>query len=224
MTWRYILRAFAGLLATVMLSHGSIVLDTPETWTGAGAGNWENTTGLGAFTPANPGGADHTGYLAIQFGLQGGAPAYEEDTIKNATDYNGSYGYTNGYPLALRFDFYAEDTLPLSSVLYVHSSSSNVTWEYAFTSPGLGWQTIEIPFEYSVSWVGPSAGAFSNDLGNVDWIGINIARKLDTIQQDYGIDDWEYYALVPEPASIMTGTMAVLTLGLTYGRRFRKKT
>ena len=208
-----------GLCVTVVItaiaSHGLAgpVLNTPETWD-SGLAGWTNTTGNAALS--NP-----SNYLRITFSSQGGAPTFEEDTISTSgIDFTGNY-QTNP-TLALRFSFYAEDVLPLSSVLYLHSAVSTSRWEYVFANTVVGsWTTHTMEFIYGPGWSGPGGAAeFQSDLSNIDWIGINIARKLDTIQQVYGIDDWEYF-LIPEPGTVCVLASAFLSLAFTFRKRLR---
>ena len=201
--------------ATSLLSHAGIALYTPQTWSNTpySAEGWTNLpfgTGLASLT--NPG-----GYLNIRFSDQGaGPPAYEEDTVyANGSSYTGSYYSAGG----IRFSFYAEDILPLSSVLYMHSGVDASLWEFAFSNTMAGvWQQQDVPLAYSAGWSGPGgAAAFSNALANIDWIGVNIARAMNTIQQDYGLDDWEYY--IPEPGATCLLAAALLALWFAWRRR-----
>lgn len=201
------------------------VLDVPELWTNGLAG-WTNVPPQNpvpvdtAITNPGAGGVDSDGYLRIVFSSQGGPPAPEDDTI-----YTISQSYTGNYQLAgltLRFAFYAEDILPLAAGLYLHSAISDSTWDFAFNNTAVGsWTWHSIPFNYDAGWSGWGGAAdFWNDLANIDWIGVNIARAMDTMQQDYGIDSWRYY--IPEPGGLSMLAVVALSSSFTF-RKLRRK-
>lgn len=196
-------------------AYGGPVLYDPETWD-SGTSGWTNEApeGTGDATLSNP-----DNYLKITFAAQSGEPEYEEDTIY--TKQADEIGYMRKNGLILSFRFYAEDVLPLSTVLYMHSSSSGNIWEYAFANTAAGvWQRHEIFFIYDSGWAGPGgAGTFWNDLGTIDWIGINIARKLETIQQDYGLDDWVYF--IPEPGAMCMLASTFVSLMFALRKKLR---
>ncbi len=198
-------------------AYGGPVLYDPETWD-SGTSGWTNAApeGTGDATLSNP-----DNYLKITFAAQSGEPEYEEDTIytKQADEVGSFRKY--GQNLTLSFRFYAADVLPLSSVLYMHSSSSGNVWEYAFANTAVGvWQRHEIAFIYDRGWAGPGgAGTFLNDLSTIDWIGINIARKLDTIQQNYGLDDWVYF--IPEPGAMCMLASTFVSLMFALRKKLR---
>ncbi len=200
------------------------VLNDPETWSG-GLNGWESETGKASLDAAS-------GYLEITFGPQlfGGPPQYEEDTIHtHSADETGNFQIAD---LAVRFSFFAEDVLPLNSAVYLHQSGAPADehWAYAFANTGVGsWQNQAVSFNYSANWVGPGgAAAFWTALANVDWIGINIARRLDKIQQDYRLDNWEYgidsnlYS-IPEPGTYCMLASALLSVAFTFRKRLGGK-
>lgn len=194
--------------------HAGPVLDTPETWD-SGLAGWTNTTGFA--TMSNP-----SNYLRITFGSQSGEPVYEEDTIfSSGADFTGNY-QTSPLPMAVTFSFYVEDVLPLSTVLYLHSPTNDNRWEYALTNLVVdSWIEQEVIFSYSAGWSGPGgASEFWSDLADIDWIGINIARKLDTIQQVYGIDNWMFF-VIPEPGTVCMLASAFISLAFTFRKRLR---
>lgn len=198
-------------------AYGGPILYDPETWD-SGTSGWTNEApeGTGDASLSNP-----DGYLKITFPSQAGEPEYEEDTIytKQAGETGNFAQFGNN--LILSFRFYAEDVLPLSTVLYLHSSSSGNIWEYAFANTAVGvWTRHEIAFIYDKGWAGPGgAGTFRNDLSTIDWIGINIARKLDTIQQDYGLDDWVYF--IPEPGAMCMLASTFVSLMFALRKKLR---
>ena len=218
---RFALRSlvlFSCLLLGGARSHGSVVVNDPELWTSGTAG-WTNTTGDATLSNPGTGGAGPgEGYLRITFG-ELGMPSYEEDTIY--TDQEGDVGDYRIF-LELRFSFYAEDTAPLSAVLYFHSTMSDSIWEFAFGDDIIvgTWTDFAIMLDYDEGWAGPGdADDFEADLANIDWIGINIARNPDVGQQDYGLDNWEYY--IPEPGTMSALAAAFLSLAVVFRKRVR---
>jgi len=158
-----------------------------------------------------------TNYLNLTFGLQSGVPSYEDDTAYTSSA--ADKGVFTG--LALKFKFYARQLSPLSAVVYMHSKvTPGGYWQYAFadsaTPTGTSQQDIQFVYGYGNGWTwsaGPgSQEQFESDLENVDWIGVNISRALDTAAQDYQIDGWQYYAL-PRHSPV-----ALLTPARTTGR------
>jgi len=192
------------------------VLNDPETWD-SGTGSWTNTTGDA--TLSNPG-----GNLQISFDAQIGVPAAEWDTISSTSNsVTGNYQLIDD--LQLRFQFTAADILPFSAAVYFHSTNSGTVWEYSFLSTvtvvgSPQWQTI--PFAYSTAWNGYGGSVeFMADLAGVDWIGINIGRAMNIMQQDYHIDDWQY--VVPEPGAVYVLLAAFLSLGLVFRLRVARR-
>lgn len=223
--------AACGLWTVLFLGFSSLpvcagpVLNDPEMWTNSPSlSGWTNALPYGTelATLSNP-----SNYLRITFSEQTEGPEFETDTIyADSGNYVGGY-QEGGLLLALRFDFYAEDVLPLTNMVYLHSAVSNTTWEYVFTYTNLGtWVTYEVPFSYDAGWFGPGGETeFWDDLANIDRIGITIARDWpNTIQQDYGIDNWEYYIIIPEPGTLGVLATAFLSLGVMFRRRRKSRT
>lgn len=218
-------RVLAAVAVLVVLScpcaMAGPVINDPVTWgPGSGLSGWTNAVTIGSeeATLSNPG-----TYLNIGFGQQVGEPQFEQDTVYTVDpDETGNFTGVN-----LRFSMYAEDILPLSSVVYMHSANTpGGYWQYEFANTGVGaWVQHEIGFVYSGDWVW-SAGAgsevqFWSDLAQVDWIGVNIARNLDTMAQDYRLDDWEYYYSVPEPGAVYVLVSSLLSMGLVFRKRLK---
>jgi len=198
-----------------------VQLGSQQTWSSApSVEGWQNTTGYGALSNPGGGGAGPgLGYLRITFGAQGGTPVPQDDTIfASGPDYNGSYQIDN---LTLTLSFYVQDVPALSTILYLHSLVSGNTWEYAFSQSSLGvWADHTIPFAYGAGWTGPgNATDYWNDLANVEWVGVNVGRSLDTMQQVYGVDNWQ--CQVPEPGTL--GLMISGLIPLAAGFRARSK-
>jgi hypothetical protein len=185
-----------------------IILNSPEMWSTAGSlAGWTNATPIGTqnSTLSNP-----SNFLRITFGDQGGVPVFEDDVIYS-TNYAGSY-LGSSSNLALRFSFFASNMLPAVSEIYIHNPNGDI-WELAFNAVAGSWVQEDIRFNYSAGWVGPgSSSQFWSDLANIDWIGVYIVRNIDTIQQNYGIDNWEFYQVIPEP-----GVFSILAACLLSG-------
>jgi hypothetical protein len=213
-----------GIALCAGMVHAGPLLNTPETWDSPPAQEgWDNDA------PDGVGTGDGTisasgGWLQIVFAEQVGEPTYEEDTMyANGADYIGNY--TTSTPLAVRFQFYASDILPGDVALYVHSSDGGgALWEYALTVGSVGqWIDIAVPLYYTSDWVGPGGSAdFLVDMASVDWIGVNIARStLDLGEQEYRIDNWEYF--VPEPGTIWALVAAFFSLSIAARQYWRRK-
>ena len=185
--------AVAVFLAASHLQAG-IILNSPEMWTNPPSlAGWANADGI--VTLNNP-----SNYLSITFPSQSGPPQDEGDIIyANGSGYTGSY--TNASDI--RFQFYEEELISPLTQVYLHSAVDNSIWEYTFSVATTGtWYLEDIPLSYSANWIGPGgASQFASDLGNIDWVGVYIAGSFNTMQQDFGIDNWGYYqqgAGVPE--------------------------
>lgn len=222
----YGLSCLALMLFAATSALAGPVLDDPEGWTNAPSLEGWSTTGTVA-TADNPGtgGVDggSDGYFQITFAAQGGFPDYEEDTIyTDGADYTGNYQN----PMYLvTFSFLASNEIPLSSVLYFHSAVSTSRWEYAFSNTVVGsWVEHEIRLDYDYGWAGPGGSSmFWNDLANIDWIGINVARKLDTVAQIYGLDNWQLTTVIPEPSAICILVASFLSLAVTFRKRLNRE-
>jgi hypothetical protein len=220
--WKRILLAAVIIAAAAQWVGAGIILNSPETWsTTPLLDGWTNApiNGVGSGNPnrlSNP-----ANYLRITFSQQGGAPSYEDDVIYTTNaNYTGSYlGHTSASNLAVQFRFYAEDVLPGLSEVYLHNANGDI-WEYAFSGTVGSWIQQNIAFNYSAGWVGPGgASQFWSDLANIDWIGVYIVRNIDTIQQDYGIDDWQYYEVIPEPGVFSILAASFLSCAIALRKR-----
>ena len=223
-TWSCGLVVMLSVVALATTSLAGPVLYTPETWTN-GLSGWANDpVGYpGDGTVANP-----SEFLALTFGAQpvGPPPSYEEDTLYT-TGAAWTGDFQNVSSLGVRFDFYAEDIAPGSVVLFMHSAVSDSLWQYALSGFSVGvlsTQTVGFSYDYGgQAWAGPvgtDSTDFWDDLANIDWIGVNIARSLNTMEQTYRIDNWQY-VIVPEPGSICVIATALLSLAFTLKRRKR---
>lgn len=217
-------RCMLVLFAGLVLCAGSVcagpVLNDPEIWANVPSlEGWTNALPYGQETAtlSNP-----SNYLRITFAQQSGQPQMETDTIyTEGGEHIGNYQIAS---LFLRFDFYAEDVLPLSSTLYLHSAVRDTTWEYVFANTAVDtWTPHDVSFLYSPDWSGlGGASEFWADLADIDRIGISVVRDWpNAAQQDYGLDNWEYYA-IPEPNTFAVLTAAFLSLGLTFRRRLKR--
>jgi len=222
----------AAFLFVYLLSSSPVVagpvLSDPELWDAGNLAGWTNTppTGTGNSALSNPGSGGvigDDGYLRISFGSQSGQPQYQEETI-----YTTNPDETENFQIAgleLHFYFYAEDVQPLSTIVYMHSDVSTSRWELAFTQTSTNtWSEFTVLFDYDAGWLGlGGAGQFWNDLADIDWIGINLARKLDTAPQDYGLDYWYYVqsGMIPEPGSVLMLASVLLSLAATFRKNLQ---
>lgn len=207
------------LLTSAVSAVAGVVLGNPQTWDAGDTHDaWKNTPPGGASvatltTPA-VGGVGNSGYLRIAIPAVGAPLVPADDTAW--TDQGVDIGNYQGISVA--FSFYAEDMLPLSSVVYLHSAVSDNTWQYGFANSQVGvWETQLVGFDYDYGngWSGwGNASDFWNDLANVDWIGVNVQ----TIgAHAYGIDNWVY--CVPEPGAVYLLLAALLSLACAIRHR-----
>jgi len=200
--------------------HAGIILNSPEMWTNPPSlSGWSASNGV--VTLSNPSSGVSSQYLRITFPLQSGPPQDEEDIVyANGSGYTGSY--TNA--TSLQFRFYEEDLISPLTQVYLHSAIDGSTWEYTFSVASTGtWYQETIPLSYSASWIGPGGPSqFVADLANIDWAGVYIAGNFNSMQQDYGLDNWGYYqgTGVPEPGVLTILCTAFLSFAILFRRRF----
>ena len=202
----------------------SPTLDTTQTWTGTSINGWTNTDAEAVLD--NPGSGGNTGggsdgYLRIKFPDQGGPPMEQSDTIRS-TNVADTGNYQQYWPyMQVSFDFKGEAYAPVSPALYFETSvGGGDTWIYSFTyeTSSVGsWVNFAVPFQYDAdAWSsigGGGATEFYNALAAVDWIGINLSRNLDDSgDQFYGLDNWKYYEIIPEPGSLCMLGVALSSL------------
>lgn len=127
------------------------------------------------------------------------------------------------------FSFYADDVLPSDLIVRFGDGTST------FLRSGLAqvgavdnWYTVTIPLTYA-GWVGGSESAFSNALGNVTFVDVQVTRS-GTSAQDYFIDNFALNAAVlgggavPEPttAGLLLASLAVLRAARKRGGSVRR--
>jgi hypothetical protein len=166
---------------------------TLATWTNAGPWGTEYAELSNPQPPQNP-----ANYLRIHF-ADAGTPTVLDDTIysQNAS-YTGNYARSD---LGLRFRFLGEDTAPTELLVWLLASDGTV-WNLVLDYDGddVGtWveMTVRFDYNYSYGWVGGSEQEFLTDLQNIVAAGIFIGADM-WFEQDYGLDDWEYFR-VSEP-------------------------
>jgi hypothetical protein len=135
--------------------------------------------------------------------------AWEADSGSSAGQLTGNYwadvpGFTGW-----KFSFFSSNVLP-STLTVKFGDGTNVfsyaaTWQVmAYPSPLGNWLTIGVPLDFSAAgWFGISASAFSNALGSVNFIDIEVTRNGSTTQT-YFLDNFALVndlIFVPEPAS-----------------------
>lgn len=197
-------------------AHAGPVLGSPLDWTGTFHG-WTNAapTGDEIATMANPAG----NYLRVEFPFN---LAPQIDTFYTSDPGiigDGDFA-SAGSDLQLTFSFFAEDVVPVSSLVYLHSTSGNPVWTYSFTPTGVGWDTYQLVFDYDSGWAGGTGSGvdFVNDLATIDWIGLNITTPGGAAA-DYGVDDWGFTSYIPEPGNVCMMLTALLSLAWPHRKR-----
>lgn len=134
-------------------------------------------TGLGGF--GNP-----TESMQGTFAAQG-VPASESDAFR-LSGVGDLWGANPGYSLdSFTFDFYSDHILPGDLIFRINGSGGTFIRNIASYATSLDtWQGVTVSLGYS-GWLGGTAAAFSNTLGSVNWIDIQVARN--------GADAQTYY-------------------------------
>lgn len=225
-----LLQGMTALALLCSAARAGIVLEDPVMWSNAPPtteswGSNAPTVGTGLATVDNPGtggAGEGEGFLRITFQQQDAPPQFEEDVVWTQDGaYTGDYRAVNEPDLGIQFNFYAEDLLPGSTIIFIHSASNDTLWEHSFDQTVLGgWQQHAIKFSDG-NWLGPgSQEDFWEDLATVDWIGVLVERSLDTREQQFGLDNWTYLA-IPEPGTTLVLTAALCSMAITFRRRLR---
>ena len=229
------LYALAGLLTSVAMfsAVAAPIVGTNESFT-AGAQGWvvQNVGGPGSggvTAPQQPSGGNPGAYLRMVFGAQTPGAGQNAQFVANSGSSGGAYvgNYVLGYGDALyvTFDLLAENFLPSSMALYLHSAVSGNTWAYNLNAPGsLGvWRGYSVSFASGLAapggWQfaggpGGTPAQFLSDLNNVDWIGIYISRFGSSLEEDYGLDNFLLH--VPEPGTLYVLSAVLLSLCMTF--------
>lgn len=217
---KYLVRALAAVLCTVAGVAGAAVIYT-ETF-GSAAGWTDRDLGVD-MDVSYAGGVGHPpGSLEGVFYEQTGTPSPETDAWRagpgaSLGKFTGDYWGISGGFTAWRFSFYAANVLP--SDLTIRFGDNINTFSMALgsqvTSAG-SWFTIDVPLTYG-GWFGGSAADFSNALGAVSFIDVQITRN-GTNEQFYNLDNFQLHnetsVSVPEPATGLFWFGAVVLYGL----------
>ena len=143
---------------------------------------WDNGTGVPA------------GSLRGTFASQD-TPSFQIDAFR--VDFSvlggpwvGDYG--NLYPgyTQFTFNFLADDVLPSSFVMQISDGSStfirNLLPQISSVS---NFVSVMVPLAYDANWLGGSAVQFSNVMGSVSFLDLQLVRNT-TVQQDYFLDNF----------------------------------
>lgn len=176
----------------------------------------------------NAGVGNLAGSLQGSFGNQN-TPFPEIDAFR--IDYSVAGGPWVGdfytlYPsnTQLTFDFMANDILPSSLVIQISDGFTTFIRNLLPQVGGVGsFSSIAIPLAYDAGWLGGSALQFSNVLGSVSFIDLQLARN-NTLAQNYFVDNFAINnddlpdppapAAVPEASTLQFVLMATALLTL----------
>ena len=177
-----------GLLAGTM-AHAAVLstddfLAGNEGWADRDAGV-DMTVG---WTGVGPGFGNPAGSMQGTFAAQG-VPASESDAFR-LSGVGDLWGANSGYSLdSFTFDFYSDDILPGDLIFRINGSGGTFIRNIASYATSLDtWQGVTVSLGYS-GWLGGTAAAFSNTLGSVNWIDIQVARS-GTGSQTYYFDNF----------------------------------
>lgn len=180
--WVIIPVALLFVVLVVPLALGLDPLVNIETWSSPGdVAGWTNSGG--SVYLDNP-----SDYLEMHFNSQSGPPGAQSDTNWVNVQGNGIY-LTN-----ISFNFRSVSHQPGSLWLYFHSQSG-YTWYHVIPPPNpTEWTNLSVSMSFDANWYTDSphwtAENLSNDLKSVEWIGLYIARAMDSSPQDYLLDDF----------------------------------
>jgi hypothetical protein len=184
------------------------------------------------WTGVGPGFGNPAGSMQGTFGAQG-VPASEVDAFR-LSGVGDLWGANPGYSLdSFTFDFYSDDILPGDLIFRINGSGGTFIRNIASYATSLdSWQGVTVSLGYS-GWLGGTEASFSNTLGSVNWIDIQVARN-GTGAQTYYFDNFILNgtlggggggggsSAVPEPNTLLLLSMA--GAGLISVRRHVLKT
>ncbi len=124
----------------------------------------------------------------------------------------------------LTFDFMASDILPASLVIQISDGFTTFIRNLLPQAGSLGgFNSITVPLAYDASWLGGSALQFSNVLGSVNFIDLQLARNT-SVAQNYFVDNFAINndtlptppgpAAVPEASTLQFAAVAAVILFL----------
>lgn len=173
--------------------------------------NWTGGFGNGA------------GSMQGDFAAQG-VPSPESDAFR-LTGLGNLWTTYSGYSMdSFTFQFYAADVLPVDLIFRINGSGGTFIRSFSgYVTATDFWSPVTVSLGYS-GWLGGTAAAFSNTLGSVNWVDIQVARNGASAQTYY----FDNFALngtlggggggggggsaVPEPNTLLTLSMAGLGL------------
>lgn len=209
-----------GVICGWVLTAGGAVLYT-EAWDATDAG-WYGRSGVASVSHAG-GFGNPAGSMVATFAEQG-IPAPEVDAFRansgsSGGAFTGNYWADLGTFYGWTFSFYAMNVMP-SDLQIRFQGSSGPTFLYNATAQlgGVGsWYTITVPGTYAGNWFGGTEAAWSNALGGVTFVDIQIARSATGAQESYYLDNFRHnYNPPPPPPSGMTpepGTGILILVG-----------
>ena len=219
---------WAILLLAVLpgLTRGAFL--TTESFSG-NDGSWVDRDG-GEMTVGYTGTAGNpSGSLQGSFDLQD-SPSPETDAFRaDAFSSGGAFAgdYWTDVPgfSTWTFSFYADDVLPSDVIVRFGDGVSTFSYNVSAQVTALDtWTTVVVPLSYG-SWLGGSATAFSNALGGVQFVDVQVSRS-GTGAQDYFLDNFALNGpsstSVPEPATAGLLLAAVGVLRLARGMKRRE--
>ena len=144
--------------------------------------------------------------------------AWRANSGSSGGAFTGDYWTDIGNFSGWRFQFYADDVLPSDLTIRFYDGVNWFSRAVGSQVTGLdNWFTVNVPLTYG-GWFGGSATDFSNALGNVTFIDVQITRN-GTPEQHFYMDNFELYydplaGTIPEPATGLFWFGAVLLYGL----------
>jgi hypothetical protein len=209
----------------VLISTGTsrAALVYKEGWSGTDLEGWTTKASYLTLSHSSSEG-DPAGSLQGAFAEQG-IPMSEVDSFRaTAAASGGSFvgNYWEDFSGAFwgwRFSFYAANYMP-SELSFRFSDGANVLFYNAL--PQLGgtgaWYAISVPALSASNWFGGAPAVWSNALGNVQFVEVQVSRNTSTDAQVFYLDNFETVA-IPEPATFALSVTAVGWLRMILRRR-----
>ena len=198
---------------------------------GGGLSGWVDRDVNEMTVTYNAGIGNAPGSLQGSFAAQGEAsPETDAFRITGASsggNYTGDYWTDVPGFSSWSFSFYADDVLP-SDLLIRFNGNGDTFLRTVLTQVTSvdSWYTVTVPLTYA-GWLGGSASAFSNALGSVSFIDVQLTRN-GTGAQNFYIDNFTLSdagsgGTVPEPstAGLLLASVAVLRAARKRGSRAR---
>ena len=165
----------------------AVASEYTATWTAAGLDGWRTDNSQAVLS--NP-----SSNLTATFAKRT-APMPDEATIfANGATAQGLFtgNYMERGVSSIRFEFLATTTAPNLLQLRLQTASGR-QWFLTLPEPIAGkWQTNHVALAYAAGWTcgpGRSGALFSNDMRNVQWMGITVLNRASTVSVVYRIDN-----------------------------------